>query len=1262
MENKGQIMGHDGKTMENILYKTSAAGMNMYLRNDGFSYLVLKSKNNDTPVEKFDINHASTEFEYHRIDMTLLGANASAEIIQEQKANYYENYYRGSLTATNVSGFSKITYKNIYSNIDWVIYSREGQIKYDFVVHPGGNPSDIKMNYQGSGGIQIQADGSLNLATTMNIITEQKPFTFDNNKKEINSRFSLKEQIVGFDLSEYNKANTITIDPGILWGTYFGGTNGENANSVKFDNDGNVIIGGRTTSSDLLMDASFYSYSGTYANTGFGGYLAKFNAAGQLLWATYYDGNDQTSINAVDIASNNHIYAAGATFSTNLPMQNAFQNSNNGIKTGFVTKFNDTGYLTHGSYIGGNNVDEIMSVAVDNNDNLYMAGFTTSGTGIGFGSGQFQTPLGGEDVMLVKLNANFTPAWGTYYGGVDNDKGYGIDLYRDSSYIYIAGETYSPSGIAFNTTEGNTYQGNKDGFLAKWTLNGTLISGRYYGGSGDDAVNAVDCDESLLNLVAIAGTTNSTTGIANSNQQALGGGTDAFLANFRLDITVISATYVGGSGNEKGNGVMSWYGNTYIVGESYSAINFSTSNAYQPSYNGNGDGFIGKYQWFGFSNEFMTYYGGYSADQLFAIDERNGILAVAGEAASYENGTQGIYAGNGYQNDNHNVNGWTTCLALFASECNNTPNPVTINTSNGSNEFCQGSTLILNASGANSFQWVGGPAGNSFPITTDGTYQVNGSRYGCNFSSSITINTNPVPTVDALPSGAQYICPGQSATFYADAPTATSYQWFRNGVSMSGQTNDSLTVSQQGFYTVAATNIFGCSSTSFPVQLFVNTPPNASITANGSSTICSGASLNLQANNATVTYTWLRDGVVISGAFLNHYTATQSGVYTVIETSPNGCTSTSNSITVTVLPYPAPVINFSGPPYTCLGNLVLHTAYNSNYTYQWLLNNGNIGGATDTTYTASTGGNYSVIVSNGGICSTTSTAVVMNPTPQAPTICMVSVDNNSEHNNIYWDKTPYNYITSFKIYRDTANNNYALVGTVPYWDESVFADTARFLYAANGDPNISSWRYKISMVDTCGTESPLSPYHQTMFLQNNSGNFSWNQYQIEGQSTPVAGLSQYSCDRDPFGLNQWAPFATISASSTAITDPDFAAYPNGSWRTKTIWNISCDPSRVNINTTRSNIKKPTTSININEYNSNGGVSLYPNPTNELFVVASANSAIQNLVVYNALGEVVYKNTNQTQQQKIEVSTWNQGVYFVEITNEQGRVVKKLVKE
>ncbi len=244
----------------------------------------------------------------------------------------------------------------------------------------------------------------------------------------------------------------------------------------------------------------------------------------------------------------------------------------------------------------------------------------------------------------------------------------------------------------------------------------------------------------------------------------------------------------------------------------------------------------------------------------------------------------------------------------------------------------------------------------------------------------------------------------------------------------------------------------------------------------------------------------------------------------------------------------------------CPGNSVLLYAGSAN-SYEW-----NVQGETnDTLIAAASGTYYCTTIKPDGCWKNTDTITVSlkNP-PSAPEICQVTVDTASLTNIIYWDKTMITDADSVRIYREDVTNVYTYIGSVSVNDPGEFIDTV-------ADPNVTTKRYKISAIDSCGNESQLSLYHNTIYIvYNGLGQFSWNPlYTIEGSANPV---NNYVLMRDDTSSGNWQQVAITAGTQSTIVDPNYANYPAGSWRVETIWNISCDPSRAIINTSRSNIR------------------------------------------------------------------------------------------
>lgn len=326
--------------------------------------------------------------------------------------------------------------------------------------------------------------------------------------------------------------------------------------------------------------------------------------------------------------------------------------------------------------------------------------------------------------------------------------------------------------------------------------------------------------------------------------------------------------------------------------------------------------------------------------------------------------------------------------------------------------------------------------------------------------------------------------------------------------------------------------------------------------------------------------------------------------------------------------------------------------------YEWTLPNDWAGSSDSAAITATSSGTGGVISvraftdSCGYSYSTTRNIATIQPA-NVP-ICLVTVDTASTHNIVMWEKPFTNLIDSFFIYRETSTGVYTKIAAVPYDSLSEYHD-----YGAN--PNTTSYRYRLSVIDTCGAESELSPYHNTIHLQNlGSGNFQWTFYRIEGQVNPVISFNVY---RDNNSNGNFFPIGNVPGSNSTFTDVTFNSFNNSEYVVDADWNISCSPSRV-VNTTRSN-KRPKNAIEFisigQETTMAAAIHIYPNPAKDLcYIQLPEGMQANQLQVLNSIGQVVHRQTES--MERINTAQLPGGVYTVILETNYGKAAKKLILE
>lgn len=381
------------------------------------------------------------------------------------------------------------------------------------------------------------------------------------------------------------------------------------------------------------------------------------------------------------------------------------------------------------------------------------------------------------------------------------------------------------------------------------------------------------------------------------------------------------------------------------------------------------------------SNTVFTAPAGASAYQWY----RNGTAQAGATGQTFLASSNGSY----YCNVTGTCSGNSNTIILTVI---NNPTPAINNSS--PLIFCNGGSVVLmsNAFSGITFQWqknsvdIAGATGQSYTASTTGSYRVKQTANGCfKYAPAVSVNAGGTSVAAAITAnGATTFCPGESVLITVDnAIPGYSYQWKNSGVIIGGATASSFSATSSGSYTCTIAASCGTATSN---AITVSTGSiSAVISPSGTITICSGASALLSANSGTgYTYQWKLNGSDISGATASTYNATTGGNYTVFINSSCG-SATSPATTVNVNSVTASITP-SGTTTICAGfNTTFSANTGFNYSYQWYRNGGAIGGATSSSYIASSNGSYTVVVSQGGACSATSAASVLsvtnNPTP-----------------------------------------------------------------------------------------------------------------------------------------------------------------------------------------------------------------------------------------------------------------------------------------
>jgi hypothetical protein len=934
-KNKGQVHDQNMHPRPDVLFSGSTNGMVFHLKNNGISYQLSTIKEwteIEIPKTK-EKKKVPVSSNIYRLDLNWLGINP---VIPQAlnplpgHTNYYSEVCPGG--ATNVNSYKEVVYKNLYQNIDLHYYEKNGLLKYDYVVRPGADYKNIRVQIKGATGILIKSSGELLIVTPLGEITEQAPIVLQNNKM-LTSKWILKHNIISFEIGNIDPTQPFIIDPLVrAWGTYYGGSGAETGSYCATDKLGNVFLAGDAPSVTSTVIATSGSHQSSWGGGGIyygDAYLAKFNSAGVRLWATYYGGSGNDGVLSAATDSQGNVYMAGSTsssLSTAMATSGSYQpNHAGGYNDAYLVKFNSSGVRLWGTYYGGSGGELGNSCATDSSGNVYLCGSTQSTVSIST-SGSHQPLMGGFwDGFLVKFNPSGVRQWATYYGGTSTEEIYccNTDI---SGNVFITGFTASGTTtlVATPASHQPVFGGNADGFLAKFNSSGVRQWGTYYGGTGYE--NTFYCTADSLGSVYLTGFTNTSTGTViatpGSHQPVFGGGPyDCFFIKFNSAGVRQWGTYYGGSGDERSYFcVKDNYWNIYIGGIVNSATGtvIATSNGPQPGYGGGvWDGFLVKFDSAGVRN-WGTYYGGSNYDNAMSgATYGNGIVYISGITLSYGN-----ISTSGSHQPSYGT-GEDAYLAKFM-ECSAPGIPLNM-TPLSNLQICNNQTATLSATSnsetinwyPNSFSNIALGTGTTFitPPLASGTYTYYAGAFTCvsgTTRTAITLTVNPNPVI-SVNSGS--ICLGQLFTI---SPTGANSYTFQGGspiVSPVTSTN----------YTVIGLSVNGCSSNIVTSSVQVIPLPTLSV---NSGTICAGQSFTLIPVGA-INYTYSAGSAIV--------TPGSTSSYTILGQNSAGCT---NSVVSTVSVNQLPFLVINGTTQLCAGETAT-VAVTGGVTYTW--SNGTIG-------------------------------------------------------------------------------------------------------------------------------------------------------------------------------------------------------------------------------------------------------------------------------------------------------------------------------
>lgn len=723
----------------------------------------------------------------------------------------------------------------------------------------------------------------------------------------------------------------VKIDRNGAWqyGIGLGGATSSQGNDIDVDKSGNIYLIGSFSDSLVLGTKTVVSRG---LNDVF---VAKANAIGKIKWYLSAGGPSEDFGNALKNDGSGGVYLTG-NFMDSISFPDSTYKAKGG-QDGFLARINTSGMIRWVQIVSGNGEEKGTAVTTNNSDFGYFSGHNSSNAALGSIS---LKNSGGTDFFTAKVDSSGNTNWITNAGGNDDDFALGIGISGDSD-LYVAGGVGKGSGSSTNISFGKI---------------------------------------SLKTL----------------------GAEDIFIAHQSSCITPkVLIQNFGKSSVCSGDSVLLYFPNI-AGGQKYQWL---MNGAYVPNAT-NDTFFASKAANYSLRMEESSGCWGYSNDIMISILNKPTAMIsnidtnfCVGDSLKLE-ANKGISSGLTFQwqMNGSDINGATDSFYFAKSaatytvkvsngSCGATSSGVTLNQISkpnatisilkGKTTMCSVDTVwlkVTNPKTGNKYQWmlngsdISGATDTLLTVTKAGKYSCMVGNSKCNATSSeitVTIVADPIGSFSV----SNVSC---TAILTASTNAGNTIQWYRGGSPISGATSTTYNATVQGDYSFEMTNTTGCKA--FSASKIINIPGSVDkieITTTDKKSYCTGdvISTKLQATTDTsfASYKWMLNGVVISGQTGSAYTATAGGKYSVMATNKGGCSKTSSDFIITINPLPAK------PTISLTGKILTSSAANGN---QWKLAGSNISGATAKTFTPTSSGKYSVMVTDSNGCSSTSDSFV----------------------------------------------------------------------------------------------------------------------------------------------------------------------------------------------------------------------------------------------------------------------------------------------
>ena len=605
------------------------------------------------------------------VKLDFVGAAPGVVPAGEEKSGAVISYFKGRPEEwkTGIPAYARIVYRNLWPGIDLAYSGSSDRLKYQFVVHPGADPSKIRLLYRGASSVDVDRKGRLEVGTPLGGFQDEAPLAYQERDGQrvtvpvafrlepanagarrgtgVDDHADLVSRAYGFATGEYDPALPLVIDPAtLIYCGFIGGSANDRGTALAVSSSGNAYVTGFTGSFDFPVtvgpDLAFNS-----ANGGLDAFVAEVAADGTgLVYCGFIGGSGDDVGSGIAVDASGSAYVSGWTFSQDFP---AFVGPSL-TYSGNITQFSDafvakvradgTG-LVYSGFVGGSLSDQATAIALDGSGHAYLTGVTDS---IDFPAvgGPDLSYNGLTDAFVAKVAADGTGlVYSGFIGGSADEAGTSIAV-DTSGNAYITGSTTSFPTEHFPVTVGPslTFGGSQDAFVAKVNASGSaLVYCGYIGGTDIEVGAGIAVDPQGNAYVTGTADSGFRFPVTVGPDLTHSGGHDAFVAKVAPSgANLVYCGFIGGTGSDYGLAIaVDASGIAYVAGSTDSQSGFPVTGGPSSFQAGFLDAFVATVDPSGASLIYSGFIGGSSDDEAAGVAaDGAGNVYVAGYTRSID--------------------------------------------------------------------------------------------------------------------------------------------------------------------------------------------------------------------------------------------------------------------------------------------------------------------------------------------------------------------------------------------------------------------------------------------------------------------------------------------------------------------------------------------------------------------------------------------------------------------------------------------------